>query len=544
MSDSGSDLEQFLAALWPEIPENHWILFWGAPSKRSAWIQHLGAEEVVSLSIWAQKENVYIGCATRSQQFGVNARGKRADCAAIPGVWLDVDYGGPEHKKPNLPPTEADARALIDSLGLVPSIIVHSGRGLQAWWLFKEPWIFESDDDRDSGERLTKGWVDTCRVLSHDRGWDADEVGDLPRVMRMPGLWNRKGVPVKTRLLYCNPETRYNPSDFEPFLTVVSTGSKPVVEVDWKIEKSPSAEPPSQKFLLLCEHDSEFKRLCLRIPLQGQKDHSASGFDFLLAQKAFAANWEAQEVVNLLICQRRTHKADLKLQHPSYYQKTLSSAFHGTPEIAREKVIEDLKAGKAMPEEVAKDPAEILAVISGMLGVTITKIIKYQGEVGTYEVEVNGKTVRLGEVNLLTSQRALRNRIADIAGIWFTEQAKPTWDHTVRLMLQVVESVEVGQESTTKGALAGILEGYLSDGVALEERADEALLQHQPAIKNGAVWFTLTGLRQHLFGQYQDKVTAQTLAVQLRAMGYQSRTEHLTDRRKKVRTTKIVWGHA
>jgi len=536
------DAERFLSTLWPDGFEGKWLLLWGAPSKRSEWVSSVTDDTLTMIDAWAERENVYVGCALRDQSFGPTARGKREECTVIPGLWLDIDYGA-EHKKPNLPPTQHDAQQLMESLGLPPTMVVHSGRGLQAWWCFKEPWIFDSEEERTVANQLTEGWSNTLRAAAHARGWDQDPVGDLPRVMRLPGTWHRKGVPIRTKLLSCETEIRYNPSDFERFLVALPK-PRPAIEIEWKIEKSPSAEPPSHKVFLLCEHDQEFRQLCLRIPLSGQSDKSASGFDYQLARKAFAANWDAQEVVNLLIAQRRAHKADLKLRHASYYEKTLTSAFQGTPETSREKLIEDLKAGKDIPEEVGKDPAEALAVLSGLFGTTITKILKYQGEVGIYEIEIGGKSVRLGEVNILTSQRAFRNKIADITGIWFTEQGKATWDHTVRLMLQIVEPVEVGQESTNKGALAGILEGYLTEGVALEERADEALLQHQPAIKNGQVLFTLTGLRQHLFGQYQDKVTAQALSIQLRAMGYQSKKENLVDKRRKLRTTKIVWGHA
>jgi hypothetical protein len=538
---ANEELWSFLQALWPEIPSGQWVNFWGLPSKRSEWTQAFTADTVTMLEQWASKEDVYIACATRRANFGPTFRGERDDCLAIPGLWLDVDYGT-GHKKPNLPPTEEAALELIQAMGILPTITLHSGRGIHAWWLFKEPLLMETPEQRADGERLSRGWVGTLRERAKAKGWDADPVQDITRVMRMPGLWNRKSVPIPTKLKTLT-EVRYDPSELMDFFLVGTERVDPTPKIGWNFDLTPTAEPPAQKFLLLCDVDHEFKKLCLRIPRPGQTDQSASGFDFQLAKIAFAANWSGQEVVNLLISQRRTHKADLKLRK-DYYERTLSQAVGGKQEEVRTQAVNDLKAGKPMPDEVAQDPAEVLAVLSDLFGASITKILKYQGEVGIYEVEINGKSIRLGEINVITSQRAFRNKIADIAGIWFREQGKATWDHTVRMMLQIVEPVEVGQEATMKGAITGMLDGYLSEGVATEDRADEALLQHMPAVKKGVVLFTLTGLRLHIFGQYQERMTSQALSVQLRALGYQSKQEHLVDKRKKHRTTKMVWWRA
>jgi len=54
--------------------------------------------------------------------------------------WADVDVAGAAHKAEALPPTEQDARSLIETAGLAPSLVVHSGFGLQPYWLFREPY--------------------------------------------------------------------------------------------------------------------------------------------------------------------------------------------------------------------------------------------------------------------------------------------------------------------------------------------------------------------------------------------------------------------
>lgn len=538
MPSTPNELRAFLDALWPDLG-GRWLLFWGAPSKRSEWVNAIEDETITGLAAWAAKENVYVGCALRGQALGATLRGEKADCTAIPGVWLDIDYGT-DHKKPNLPPTEVDALAMVREMGPPPSAVIHSGRGLQAWWLFREPWTFEGAADRDKAEALTKAWCNTLRAKAKAHGWDADQVGDLPRVMRLPGLWNRKGVPKPTRLLSLT-ETRYNPDEFESYLMQGSEQSQiESPNLTWAFELSPTAEPPADKFMLLAEVDQTF-RLSWIHARKDLQDQSESSYDLSLATRAFAAQWTPQEIVNLLIAHRRKHKADLKMRK-DYYERTLSKAISGRDEETRKQLVEELKAGKALPEQTEKDPAELFALLSDILGAKITKLLKYHGEVGVYDMEINGQTVRIGAIEVLTTQRLFRNKVADAAGVWFPGQKPPMWDNTVALLLKVVEHVEVGQEATAQGALTGILDGYLAQGVVHEDKAEEALLQHQPAMWKGKASFTLAGLRQHILGQYQEKMTTQQLSVQLRAMGYHGQRIHLIDQKRKTRTTRFVWG--
>lgn len=328
------DLTTFLAALWPDLGGHH-LLLWRLPSKRSEWVQEVTSNTIARIEQWAESEDVYAGCGLRNTNLGPTRRGERADVVAIPGLWIDADYSGNsgDHKKPNLPPTEADARKLLEEMGLPPSAIVHSGHGLQAWWLFREPWVFEDDADRDKAERLTKAWCDTFRAKAQARGWDADQVGDLPRVMRLPGTWNRKGAPVQTRLLSLT-EARYNPDDFEAYLSAAPLLKRTIPSQPWTFELHADAEPPAEKFLLLCEIDLKF-RMSWAHQRTDLQDQSASSYDLSLASRALAAGWNVQEIVNLLIAHRRKHGADLKLDHSwangtkNYYSVTLDAAASG-----------------------------------------------------------------------------------------------------------------------------------------------------------------------------------------------------------------------
>lgn len=190
MSDPTLEIRQFFETVFPDLM-GYWLLLWRFPSKTSHWVQCATEEVIAQIQEWAKTEDVYVGCGLAGHNYGERVRCKSDDICAIPGLWLDVDYGT-AHKKFNLPPTQEDALSLIESMGPQPTLVVHSGHGLQAWWAFKELWIFDTDAERKQAQSLTHAWNQTFIAKANKRGWTGDNVGDLSRVMRIPGTWNRK----------------------------------------------------------------------------------------------------------------------------------------------------------------------------------------------------------------------------------------------------------------------------------------------------------------------------------------------------------------
>lgn len=533
---SPSELSQFLTAVWPDL-DGRWLLFWGAPSKRSSWVQSIGGDELAALDIWATKENVYLGCGLRGANLGPTERGKKADVVAIPGVWLDLDYGS-EHKKPNLPQTEADAMTLLGEMGPAPSIIVHSGRGLQAWWLFNEPWVFESDEDRAKAERLTMGWCSTLRSRAKAHGWDADQVGDITRVMRLPGTWNRKGVAKKTRLLSLT-DVRYEPSDLEGYLLPETEEQTATANLTWAFDMHAAAEPPAEKFMRLCEIDSAFKGAWehARTDLQ---DQSASSYDLSLATKALAASWTGQEVVNLLIAHRRNQKADLKLRK-DYYERTLNLAMAGKGVEERRTLAKTLENGQALPPHVANDPAELLAMVSDELGVVITKFVRYRGDGNTYELEVNGRTVSAPGIEDFDSQTRFRRLLLDHTDVLIATMKADKWRETVQRLFKAVENVDV-DIGTKKGTFENWMEVYLSSsGIQGTEKWMDAAIQGTPFRLDGDVYIVAESFRQFLTGKMNERLTSKQLSFTMTQLGYRHERKNVKSSKGGSFTKRSVW---
>ena len=225
--------ERFFAQLYPEnVPHGLHIPVWTLADKRTAWCDSTDAAAVAAVTA-ADLSDVYFGVSLQDRDGviaaeGPNTRGTSAASGGIAGLWADVDVLGPNHKATNLPPTIADAMALLDRMGLLPSAVVRSGGGIQAWWFFVEPWIFDGAADRERAAALAASWVGTLQAHAAVREWKVDSTKDLARVMRVPGTYNRKGggaIPVTVELF----EHRYNPDDFEPHLEFVVPASPKLI---------------------------------------------------------------------------------------------------------------------------------------------------------------------------------------------------------------------------------------------------------------------------------------------------------------------------
>jgi hypothetical protein len=161
---------------------------------------HADAAERIAAHDAAGAKGVYLRATTVRRTLGPYERGGAADAYYLPGLWADVDFGTVGHRHdPDrhegriLPPDEAAARSMVETSGLpAPSLWVHSGGGLYPWWLLDNP-VEVTDENRAAIEGVSARWQDTIQASAHRYGYDyGTGVGDLARVLRVPGTVNRK----------------------------------------------------------------------------------------------------------------------------------------------------------------------------------------------------------------------------------------------------------------------------------------------------------------------------------------------------------------
>lgn len=211
----------------------------GQPAPQTRWVPARvdSLSSTVAGLAGSNATGVYFGVSLtrgRSSQAG------RLTVDAAHGVaflWLDIDIAGVGHDERNpkpYAPSLDTALAIAHCLGLKPTVVTHTGHGIQAFYRLSEPWMFGAVDVTDDGApviddtkmateraaaaRLAWEFVTSVRIRAKQLGgWHVDPTGDLARLMRVPGSFNRKvedeNLPV--HILDCDPAARYDREDIE-----------------------------------------------------------------------------------------------------------------------------------------------------------------------------------------------------------------------------------------------------------------------------------------------------------------------------------------
>lgn len=176
---------EFLTLLWTERPPGL-VQLWTLEGRRSRYIQAPQAADAIAKT---NPADLYTGVAVAHRDHGRHHRATNDQALGIAGVWLDVDVDGGPEGKTGAAPSMADALALTGAI-LPPTLIVNSGYGLHAWWLFEEPWKFAGFDEQRAAAIAAAQW----QKLHRDQvDYSVDSTHDLARLLRLPGTVNAKG---------------------------------------------------------------------------------------------------------------------------------------------------------------------------------------------------------------------------------------------------------------------------------------------------------------------------------------------------------------
>ena len=146
-----------------------------------------------------QVENIHHGVNPRFRR--PKKHGLNSDVSHYVAAWVDVDFHGHEESiRKQFAETITDLRAR----GLGPSVIIESGRGLHAYWLFTQPVPVAV------ARPICTGLQDYFKI--------ADPVSDQRRILRLPGFANLK-EPKDPRLCVVAEATweRFVPEAFKDF---------------------------------------------------------------------------------------------------------------------------------------------------------------------------------------------------------------------------------------------------------------------------------------------------------------------------------------
>lgn len=536
---------------------------WAPKEGRSKTLRYF--EDVEPAAQYAESikdTNVYFGLGLTKLELPDGKRPSALQICGIPGFWIDIDImdGAGAHKAANLPATQQDAEELISAAiprHMPPTILTHSGHGLHAYWLFKEPWIFETEDERVQAASLIQRFVLSFKFHAAMRGWKLDSVFDLSRVLRVPGSINHKipGMPMTCRVISIKPEHAYNPDDFEPFfVSEEEARSEDGIATLLSKEKNPLnlvlsafATPPFSKFETLSGLEERFRR-SWNMQRTDLKDQSLSSYDMSIATFCASYRWTDQEIANTLIAFRMKHaKTDSerkKAMRVDYLNRTILRAKKKKKDDDQDENLTAIlaqstqaQAGEAAPPS-KKQVAEALKPI---IKVDVARIIKYTGDEPQFEMIFADETsIMLGGIEGLINQRALRNTLAAHKGV-ITKQVKAqAWDDYATLLLSLVEEKAPAREDyTQKGSLEATIREYL-EKKGIMSNMEHAFAMQRPFRKDGKVYLFSTDLRMWT-KLHADPLSKKELAITASSLGIETKPLKFSRGEDKPLTTRTVY---
>jgi len=216
--DQNQDTHRFLNALFSNLESGH-VYLWTLPDYRTWSFPVDDLKMMINAAQAIQDDrDVYFGLGGSNLPIDDNKRPLANNVSFIPALWMDIDILGPAHKQTDLPKTVEEALSALPDF-LAPSITVSSGNGLHMYWLLKEAWIFDTQEENLRASNLMIRLQAYIKSLAGERGWKFDSTADLSRVLRVPGTLNHKlGQSKPVFITQFNEDIRYDPSELEDLI--------------------------------------------------------------------------------------------------------------------------------------------------------------------------------------------------------------------------------------------------------------------------------------------------------------------------------------
>jgi len=507
---------EFLESLWAEKPSDLYILIWTLQHKRSRWFQNI--EDAAAFVESCQGQDVYVGVGLSPRDCGPSRRCPSEDVVCVAGLWADFDLRSPAHAQKSLPETIEEAVGLVPK-EFPPTLVVATGNGAHAWWLFKEPWVFDDAGERERAARLVHCWHTAIQESAKRRGWSFDRLSDLARVLRIPGTTNTKDpANRKPVTLHSHTGRRYDPSEFDEFVSdgaaPIPLSQRPSLTGHLGLIVNPNASVPDERLARWMEADLRFRNTWLR-QRHDLKDQSQSGYDLALADFGVEAGLTDQEIVDLLIHHRRIH-GQRQRTRLDYFERTIAKA----REHAEATVAVIVNPPPSVCQDTGERRRQLLSELSRLFGVSIQEVRKITGKDPTYQMVVEGQTLELPSVGKLIDQRSLRLTLA--AGLdRLIPKIKPKeWECVAQMLLDALTVTDGGEENDLRGAAKLYLDHYLAETSFIDSIAGQPVqCLRKPTVFEGHIAICTSDLQPHINKVFGHNLSLKAVASMLAAIG-------------------------
>jgi hypothetical protein len=528
-----SETSIFLNALCAGKPDALHLLIWTLHDKASHWFQD--AEGAIRFIASIAAHDVYVGVGFSPRDFGSSKRCVADEIAGIVGTWADIDIRSEAHPQTTLPATIEQALSILPP-EFPPTFVIRTGNGTQAWWLFREPWIFENEDERRAAARFSYRWHSMLRDNASLRGYTYERLRDLARVLRVAGTMNCKDPSnPKPVVIQSQSEHRYNPSELTEYLDALGVADQeaevrtpknlaaPFRENPLKIDLS--ARIDEDRLKAWSDKDERFKVTWFRQRID-LRDQTRSGYDMALAHFGVKVGLSDQEIVDLIVHHRTVHRQAPRTQ-VGYYELTISKAretMTSNPDWAPEKAgnepgeIAGPDASRIGPGKSDREKIQLCKHISAALGIEVLRMVKVAGDNPLYRMDLAAGSISFPGVDKLISKSAVRNAIAGKVGTLIPDLKPPVWRSLVQMMLDACIDEDGGEELESQGAARLSIRQYLSETTFIPGIADQLPQdQRKPMVRDDQIAVCASDF--HLYLTRSQAISLSGVVAMLSAAG-------------------------
>jgi hypothetical protein len=565
--------QAFLDLLWQYKPEDQYILIWTAQNKRSHWFQDVSKAGDFVESDACRGKCVFVGIGASKTDNGTARRCASEEIATLCAIWTDLDLTGEAHKGKALPGTVEDALSVLPE-DMPPTITVSTGNGAHAWWVFKEPLTFETEEDRHDAVRVLNRWHTLIRFRCAARGWVYERLSDLARVARVPGTFNMK-EPTNPKAVTVRSQTNrfYNLSDFEEYVDdagIPDDEARERAAREWKerfadkpLVINHAARIPQELLDAWMDPKNSDQQTASRFRNTWErrrhdlKDPSQSGYDLALADFGVMAGLAEQQIVDLVVHHRSTHGQ--KQRHRiDYFQRTIAKATernpdappttglaapqgahvapesqqatddaskHPTAPVPNPTTVKAMRAAAAPPKEMSESDQKtaFCEKISVQIGipVAITRLLRITGKDPSFRMELaDGTKIEFTSVKAFRNQEAVRDALAGQMK-WLMPPIKPQrWREIAQDMLRACFDEEGPIEAKWEEAARDMVGRYLEDNGFIEDiAAAHPQYRGKPIVKDGRIAINTTDFHGWINRTTLQVLTVKAIAGQLSAIG-------------------------
>lgn len=474
------------------------------------------------------------GLAAKTTQPSKQRATKRT-VVGIAGVWADIDVnGGPEGKTGAASDT-SEALALAESL-LIPTFVINSGYGIQAWWLFETgPWIFHEEAERDEAQKIVAGFQGALKAEAKKRGYTIDSTWDLARLMRVPGSFNHKGSRPAPVEVMDDGGPRFDRSALEAigleYQDQRASALQMISGEAIQVEVLSDAQPPLMKLQMLMDVDDEFKAHWNHQPTPKSKNWSMSEYEFSFANAMVAAGWGDQEIANALVFHRLYYeKGDPKGKNRADRIAQTIGKVRATRE-HEERVVADEQQREAAVDELAAisseaglDPVRTIGIFNRILGGPEIKELVQLGrdpDTARYALALaNGREIPLTPDEFFNLDK-FRNRFAIVTQFRPKRVKADKWDEIVQALISAAHVREDVEDTRSHRALEWV-RTYTERRTSSDK--DAACQANDPFLWKDHLYVPLGPFHQYLRRVRGERIADVDVRQYLESAGFERRT--------------------